>query len=861
MSDPSFASPSGAAPSPAATLLRLLNAFPESLHLPSDAPQLITRLSELGSGLSLFHFLHALDPGHFDPEPLQQSGDASARAANIQYLLDSLETFFEESMGTNMDLSFLDLAAICSEDDSPEADAQRVQLLELVLLCAINSEHKEQVIEAIMSMSDAEQQTLMTLINQQMEQHGGGGHAAAGINDSRASGGAANFVPFTPSTASPVADGTDASTSAAGVLSTPLRGSAAAGAGQQDHDSSFLSSASSVMDTPASASTVAARAATATAEAATAAAHKKVDALLAEKSQLTKQLDAASRDAREWKRQANEAMEKLATQAETLTAQHKSALAQREQEVERAAQASSKNELARLSKEVARGESRAQDLEQSLRTSQEQLMALQRELAKTQELAEERSADLARLTDDLHLAQSKLADLSGLQSKHDKLRAKLGEMEGLKSTVENLEGENSRQLDRIIELESSSKELDALRLQLNRLRDLNVAADSALLDRTLAEETAKQEILELKEVLQGAREEQRALNGELKAAKQERDDALAKLRMAAQTPGRSSTPLGSGDLHTEDSSTSLASDAATENPRATIRRLEFELAKLRADAAAASSSASAAPSAEAGPTPMELSLLRTQKDALQEKYLESQRRLASLTSELSKARREHEDKVSTLERLLEEEKEKAAQEAQQAEAKVAKANANSGTIPPAALEEIAQLRQEASELHEQLDSLRAAASAASPSSAAAAAATVAESPSKVARPSAASSAVQLQLQTDLDAASLRNKKLEAYIKQSQKKSKVLEEEHARTQMQLQQQHEAYKLARAQLVEREREIVEREKARATENAQAVRERKLMSSAFYSMGMEYHASVEHTQRSSAAQWWNTVQCNNA
>jgi hypothetical protein len=173
MADASASSASGG--ESAATLLKLLNAFPSSL---GPAVTRVHSLRQLADGLTLFHFLHSLEPALFDPEPLQRPAatadaddadadggsaavplDPSACESNVQYLVDSLETFFEESMGKNFDLAFLDLRQLCGSgsgsggDDSAAADAGRdaqlVALLELVLLCAINSAKKEDVIGEI----------------------------------------------------------------------------------------------------------------------------------------------------------------------------------------------------------------------------------------------------------------------------------------------------------------------------------------------------------------------------------------------------------------------------------------------------------------------------------------------------------------------------------------------------------------------------------------------------------------------------------------------------------------------------------------------------------------------------------------
>ncbi len=76
--------------------------------------------------------------------------------------------------------------------------------------------------------------------------------------------------------------------------------------------------------------------------------------------------------------------------------------------------------------------------------------------------------------------------------------------------------------------------------------------------------------------------------------------------------------------------------------------------------------------------------------------------------------------------------------------------------------------------------------------------------------------------------------------------KDLSEDQERTREQLKKLHEAYRTCHTQLGQRERELVETEKARQRDANQGTRERKLISSAFYSLGMEYQASVAN-QRS--------------
>ena len=765
---------SGAPADVTSTLLKLLNSFPAALY-PPHTP--IQSLPSLASGLCLFHFLHSLEPQHFDLDPLQTSADdADSRRANLQYLLDCLETFFEEAMQKTMDLAFLDVGKLSGGGGEDETNAQLLSLLELVLLCAINSTKKDAVIEVIMAMTDSEQQTLMNVISEvQSRADKDHLHTTGSPIDLNLSG--LKTPPrkesFDPEGSTPPASSTSMSTSA-GINSAVAASSTASSAAVADLTKQLAQSQSFRED-------------------------------------LTKQLDAANREVREWKKKAHEIQERADQAAAAAAAELQRSISSTSESTERAVAERSKNELARLQKELARSENRERELEQQGKSSQEQVLLLQRELVKSQEQTESVSREVQALKDELQVASEKVEELNSLQVRMEKMKTRLSAFDDLKASSTALEAENSKQLDRIIELENEAKEIDSLKAQLTRMKDAAFTAESTLLDKTLALEQATSELSELKETLEVQKQEWKGREQEWKREKQEWE----KEKMQSGASSAASNRIGSDDL--TDSSSNASASASGEDPKLTIRRLEFELNKLRNAATAASSDGDSS----------ELSLLRQQKDSLQEKYLESQRKLASMKTEHQKQVKELQEQSTKEKGQWEEEKERMQTDKTEAEERKRVLDQKN--------EELSAMRQELSELHEQLEATRTAAGTAAGASAADA---TPKSPT-ASKPASTSSSPSTS--AEVESLSLRNKKLEAYIKQTQRKYKALEEQHEATQKQLAETHGAYKTARQQLIDREREIVEREKSRQGDTANAVRERKLLSSAFYSMGMEFQAAI--------------------
>ena len=150
------------------TLLHFLRLFHSSLTASafSYPPGYPASLSELRDGVYLSRLLHTLDSAHFDLDGLDPSPSSLESAQdNLHQLVVSVETYLEDSasgLGNAVELGgFIDVERM--------ADSDVVRLVEVVLLCAVNSGQREAVIERVMDMGEREQEEVMHSIHSTMQ--------------------------------------------------------------------------------------------------------------------------------------------------------------------------------------------------------------------------------------------------------------------------------------------------------------------------------------------------------------------------------------------------------------------------------------------------------------------------------------------------------------------------------------------------------------------------------------------------------------------------------------------------------------------------------------------------------------------
>jgi hypothetical protein len=133
-----------------ATLLALLGALQRDLlHTESDDFRDATSTS---NGTALVELMHELEPTAFT----QRAEELTTPMRRLSAVKTGLEHFFQTSLVTHVDLSSINLQAIIDgasstgASSSIAASSDLFKLLEVILLCAIHSQRKDEVVHAIM---------------------------------------------------------------------------------------------------------------------------------------------------------------------------------------------------------------------------------------------------------------------------------------------------------------------------------------------------------------------------------------------------------------------------------------------------------------------------------------------------------------------------------------------------------------------------------------------------------------------------------------------------------------------------------------------------------------------------------------
>jgi len=152
-------------------------------------------LEELSDGIVAVDILAYLDPDRFSTTadsirrpPSSSGSDASSlsgddREANLKLLLEALRSFFASSHVFNdqpIAADFIDVKAAAQQHQR----SALLNLFELVLVAAINSEHAEKCVENIMQLDENTQHQLMFIINDVKERLSNGTRhgAPAGVD-------------------------------------------------------------------------------------------------------------------------------------------------------------------------------------------------------------------------------------------------------------------------------------------------------------------------------------------------------------------------------------------------------------------------------------------------------------------------------------------------------------------------------------------------------------------------------------------------------------------------------------------------------------------------------------------------------
>ena len=330
----------------------------------------------------------------------------------------------------------------------------------------------------------------------------------------------------------------------------------------------------------------------------------------------------------DWRR-----VRELEDEVERLEREKKDAEREKEREKEQA-----EEERAALQKsfdeELAKEARKASELRLELDLAQQREGDYeQRSGREMREAAEKWERQVRALEEEKDILSGKLEDYNKLKSQGEKMRAKIEDMDGEKRVLRDrlsvVEDSNAKRLDRILELESESKDRDFMKKKMEQHKNSSADLDLKVIKLT-AELGAKDgqhraEVAGLQEKLKNAEEQAAYFEGELEDAKRE-------LREKIDEAAEAAAALGPGGLGSSDV---FVPPEVSER----LTRLERENEALKASAASAAASAAESDQSEAHSSGAE----------------ERERRCAELEAENARLKREAEraagEASATAERL------------------------------------------------------------------------------------------------------------------------------------------------------------------------------------------------------------------
>ncbi len=467
-------------------------------------------LKDLADGVLFYNVLTSVEPKYFPKGGVTGDckGDSQLRVGNLQRLKSCLESYFQDLLDEPQSLE-VDALLVAKGDDTDAI----LCLFELVLMAAIQSDSKQQVVENIMGLSESYQQRLMVVCEAVMSRFQSG--------DINARNGKPSLL---ASPASKSAEDPDTS-----------------GAG----DSFMLSSSKSLgMDALSSPSEV---------------------------GRLRARIEKLSKQIAEYKLQNNEL-------TEASKALKREIVELKRQEAERRASAGKDDaKISELRRQV-----------QTLRRDRTQLAETledERSKAASLESAAQQVGGLkktiSKLQDELDVARSKSTEFAIAKSQIDRYKKKLAEFEGMHKRLKDADAVHTRDLERIFQLEDQLKERGAL-------RDKLAKAKSLATEREAEVDQLRKRAKDADEAAERERRKAESLEGECEQLKR----GLADLKeenavLLAQADGRDSAAapaVGGG--------ASLGLDALdTSGPsKEETMRMEREIASLRQRAEAGAES-------------------------------------------------------------------------------------------------------------------------------------------------------------------------------------------------------------------------------------------------------------------------------
>eukprot|EP00455_Lapot_gusevi_P040072 TRINITY_DN4519_c0_g1_i5.p1 TRINITY_DN4519_c0_g1~~TRINITY_DN4519_c0_g1_i5.p1 ORF type:complete len:782 (+),score=265.36 TRINITY_DN4519_c0_g1_i5:83-2428(+) len=472
-----------------------------------------SQAGELTDGVVLFEVLHELDPDHFDLSSLSRDcGDnLLLKIGNVKKLVSSVETFLRDEVGLPYaDLSFINISTLARGSETTEL----LKLLQMILLCAVKSLNKEIAIQNIMLMEETAQADLMMMIN-----------AAT----SRLSRPASNFM--SPSLASP-------------QFASPLPSPPPAAQPQEEE--------AGLRHLPMSESAI--------------------KQMAADRLDLQQQIDALVRENRELRL----AKSSLSEQVNELEASRESCLLAAIESVRREQESIRHNEVHRHRKLAEKAEAAAKENEDLLLKTKEELDKLRQQQQQQAQVVEQK---MRALQEEVDNSREKVKQVAVLEATLYRYKQKLDETAELKKRLKDSEEQQAEQTQKILALEQEVAKVNPLKAQLQKYKDQLIQYEAQLLEMQNQDEQRIQEIDRLKLVSDQRQRDIDHLSQLLHSTRHE----LTTLQETHHTPQHipqhdlEESSVSSGSVSMSDMLTPVLEEEAAEK----IQRLEAENNTLR----------------------------------------------------------------------------------------------------------------------------------------------------------------------------------------------------------------------------------------------------------------------------------------
>ena len=460
-------------------------------------------------------------------------------------------------------------------DSERLSDGDVVRLVQLVVLCAVNSGEREEVVGRVLEMSEKEQETMMFCIND-ISSRIGLTPAAAQTQTQRLSGSGLTAPPHTPGSAA--SSLSLPSTSAPSTPTKPSPGS----------NSAFSSS---------------------------------------------QQLQALEREAAQLRRvnaqQLSDIAQLRSEQEQQSTRGDEAAAQLKEREWTERLQ----REQQRHTRELAEAHHRAEEAAGGLHRQQRASLALEKEKVSLLSSLEELRAREKEWQDRVQLAETRAEQAAALEAKVARLTARLDSVGDLQAQAEYSEEEARRSAERVSQLEREAREAASMREGLQRLKASLVKKEEEALDFRLRQEELEAEVAELREAVKERERQAKEAESEVRRLQEALRERDSREREAAAAATATSAAAGFELIGTPTSSLRAKLrklEADNEELRTRLRE---------GGGAAADRPAAAAGGALSVVEESELDIARSVAKANESRYLEAMRKLQQLEREMKRLQR------------------------------------------------------------------------------------------------------------------------------------------------------------------------------------------------------------------------------